>query len=113
LKDGAGKPQPARRIVWRNGNKLAQYQHARTEVVVLEGCVSVALQRCRRLVHGTGVAFDLRFELDGSFIERALLEGLVGRDRRRQDKGRNAAARPARTKRSMDKSSGSSGSPHA
>src|SRR5262249_27003097 len=87
-------------------------QHARAEVVLLEGCVSVVLQRCRRLGHGTGVAFDLRFELDGSFIERALLKGLVGRDRRRQDKGQERGGEAGANKAKHGSNPpGSSGSP--
>jgi hypothetical protein len=44
----------------------------------------------------------LRFELDGSLVESTLLEGFFGREPEDKTRARNAAARPARTKRSMD-----------
>ena len=72
------------------------------EVVLLEGGVGVPAQRGGGLGDGAGIAFDLRLELDRGLIERALLERLFGRERRRQhpgkgqERGGNAGANEAK-----------------
>ena len=98
LQNSACQPQPARCIVGGDSDKLAEDQHAHSEVVLLEGGVGIAPQGYSRLIDGARVAFYLRFELDGSLVESTLLEGFFGRERRRQDKSQERGGKAGANK---------------
>jgi hypothetical protein len=110
LQNSACQPQPARCIVGGDSDKLAEDQHAHSEVVLLEGGVGIAAQGYSRLIDGGRVAFYLRFELDGSLVESTLLEGFFGRERRRQEPGTRRQGRREQSEAWIE-SSRSSGSP--
>ncbi len=87
LQDGARKPQPVGAVIGRNGDQLAEHHHAGAVVVFAEGDVGFLAQGRCCLVHLTGVALDLRFQLDRRIVEVAAMEGLVGGERRNRDQG--------------------------
>jgi hypothetical protein len=93
LQDSTAEPQPACGIVGSNSDELTKDQHACTQVILLERGVGIAMQRCCGLGHRASITFYLRLKLDRRLIERALLESLLGRYRRGQNKNQQCGGK--------------------